>query len=421
MKVLVPLSYDLSSMLQGRNLRIVHLLRELNRRCDLTCVVADEEVGRAASLALPDVHIELNHQPAKEPCLPDEGRSGRLRRAIDFYGCDSRLVTAIQRGAATADAVVGFGIGSAVYVAAAAWTAVGPSPRRVCDLIDDPYLTWRSMPWRERFSAAGIKGLICLRWMQRYILNRLDELVVVGPRDAVRLSRATGRSVSVVPNGVYADETCSAAQTREPLVVFTGAMDFPPNERAADYLVRRIWPHVQQLLHDAGAEGRLALVGANPSPRVERLGRVPGVTVTGRVADVRAWLLRARVAVAPMVSGSGIKNKILEACASGCPVVTTPLGAEGLPVGEGICVADEPRSFARTVANLLMDESRAQSMGRAAWAMVRERYSWSGVADAFLEVLRDKRHRTVKTRMPQHGTPSRQAESIEEALIHAAS
>jgi glycosyltransferase involved in cell wall biosynthesis len=290
----------------------------------------------------------------------------------------------------------------------------------VCDLIDDPYLTWRSMPRVERFSLAGLKALISLQLLQRHILSGLDDLIVVGPKDAARLSRATGRAVSIVPNGVHADEAYSAT-LREPLVVFTGAMNFPPNEAAADHLVHRIWPHVRRAMDDTGIEAGLALVGANPTSRVKRLAQVPGVTVTGRVEDVRAWLRRALVAVAPMVNGSGIKNKILEACGSGCPVVTTPLGSEGLPIGEGICVADDPQSFGQTVADLLIDEARAQAAGQAGLAMVRERYSWSGVAETFAGLLQGEQRSTTDVRTPHRVDRPQPAHISEETLVHAAS
>jgi len=421
MRVLVPLSYDLSSMAHGRNLRIVNLLRELNDRCDLTCLVSNDDVARVARRAMPDVHVELQGETANHVRLHFDGGSTWLRRAIDFYGCDHRLVWAVQRKAASVDTVFGFGIGSAIYVAAAGWADADPSPRLVCDLIDDPYLTWRSTRWRERFSLAGIKSLVCLQMMQRHILSRMDDLVVVGPKDATYLSRAMGKGVSVIPNGVHADEACSAVQAREPLAVFTGVMDFPPNEAAADYLVRRIWPHVQRVLDSAGTDAHLAIVGANPSPRVKRLAQMPGVTVTGRVKDVRTWLRRARVAVAPMVSGSGIKNKILEACASGCPVVTTPLGGEGLRIGEGVFVANDPRLLGRMVADLLIDEARARAAGQAGWGMVRKRYSWGCIAEVFLEVLQGGRHGTADVRMQHRAGTLQQIDINEEALYHAAS
>ena len=421
MRVLVPLPFDLSSMLDGRTLRIVHLLSELNQRSELTCLALNKDIAHAARRAMPDMHIELPGPASNDMRVPFEGGSIWLRRAIDFYGCDGDLLSAVQNEAPSADVVVGFGIQSAIYVAATTRADAGVSPRRVCDLIDDPYLTWRSRPGRERFSLAGIKSLVCLQLLQRHIFSRLDELVVVGPKDAAHLSHTTGRAVSIVPNGVHADEACSATPARESLVVFTGTMDFPPNEAAADYLVRRIWPHVQRAMAQAGTDARLALVGANPSPRVKRLAQVGGVTVTGRVEDVRAWLRRARVAVAPMVSGSGIKNKILEACGSGCPVVTTPLGGEGLPIGEGICVADDPRSFGRAVADLLIDEARAQAAGQAGWRKVRERYSWSCVAEDFLGRLRgdDREPAGAPVQLPVRSRPSPHVN--EEALLHAAS
>jgi hypothetical protein len=174
---------------------------------------------------------------------------------------------------------------------------------------------------------------------------------------------------------------------REPLVVFTGAMSFPPNEQAACFLVQSIWPYVRRMVPEA----RLELVGTNPGPRVRALANQPGVSVTGRVPDLGSCLRRARVAVAPMLSGTGIKNKVLEACANACPVVATSRAAAGIPTGPacGIIVADHPELFAAHTAHLLGDTHAATRLGRAGQDMVRVHFTWTAAADSLRQLLRE--------------------------------
>ncbi len=392
MRVLVPIPFDLAPLTHGRNLRIVHLLRELNNVCDLTCIAAEASVAERASILLDGVPVE-----AADPCPGDTASLHRLERAIAFFGSHPGLSREVAKRGGDVDAVLGFGLPSVSCLAAA--RGCTPRPRIVCDLIDDPILTWRSLLASRRYSLAGLKGRVAYRLIRRRVLGAFDQLVVVGPRDADALSRATGAPVAIVPNGVDVEDLPATHESREPLVVFTGAMDFPPNAEAACFIVNRVWPIVLRAM-GTSRPPRLAIVGARPSANVRRLAEVPGVSVTGAVESLRPWLERARAAAAPMVSGSGIKNKVLEACAAGCPVVATARGAEGLPTGpeSGILVADRPADFARHVAGLLDNAAFAARIGAAGHAMVRGRFRWSEMAGRLFSILEDTKDRAIERR-----------------------
>jgi glycosyltransferase involved in cell wall biosynthesis len=112
--------------------------------------------------------------------------------------------------------------------------------------------------------------------------------------------------------------------------------------------------------------------------------------VTGAVDDIRPYLGKAAVCVVPLRSGSGTRIKIFEAMAMGKAVVSTTMGAEGLPVthGENIVLADEPADFARQVVQLLRDPQRRAQLGQAARELVEENYGWPSAAAHFEQVMR---------------------------------
>jgi glycosyltransferase involved in cell wall biosynthesis len=155
---------------------------------------------------------------------------------------------------------------------------------------------------------------------------------VVNDREADAARRlAPGARIEVAGNGIdrahFAPEAPALA---EPQVVFCGVMNYAPNAETAMFLAREVWPRVTRVRPEA----RLVLVGSGPSPALTRAAeRVSGVTVTGRVADVRPWLWSSAVAAAPIRTARGVQNKVLEAVAAGLPAVVSPVVAEGLPEG----------------------------------------------------------------------------------------
>src|SRR5204862_7424562 len=131
-------------------------------------------------------------------------------------------------------------------------------------------------------------------------------------------------------------------------------------------------------------DARVSIVGRAPTAAVQSLAAEHGVVVTGRVDDVRPFMRDAAVYIVPLRIGGGTRLKIFEAMAMGKAVVSTTVGAEGLPVagGEHVLLADEPQAFARAVVHLLRDDARRVALESAARALVVERYDWSAVAGA---------------------------------------
>jgi glycosyltransferase involved in cell wall biosynthesis len=162
-------------------------------------------------------------------------------------------------------------------------------------------------------------------------------------------------------------------------------MDWMPNEDAMLRFVADTLPRIRRSRPDV----TLTVVGRNPPARLRALaGATPGVTVTGGVPDVRPYLERASVFVVPIRIGGGTRLKIFEAMAMEKPVVSTTIGAEGLPVRDGVdaLLADHPDAFAAAVLELLADPARAERMGKAAAARVRSEFGWDRVAEQFSDI-----------------------------------
>ena len=164
--------------------------------------------------------------------------------------------------------------------------------------------------------------------------------------------------VQVVPNGVdtsYFDPSVGAAGSdRHQRVIFTGDMSYFPNEEAVVYFARKVLPLIRGSVPDA----RFLIVGRNPEPQRDRsCRRYEGVEVTGFVPDVRTYLAKAQVAVAPFSIAAGIQNKILEAMAYGLPVVATSRAAQGLSpsVADLVDTGDTAEEMASKIVLLLRD------------------------------------------------------------------
>jgi glycosyltransferase involved in cell wall biosynthesis len=226
-----------------------------------------------------------------------------------------------------------------------------------------------------------------LATFESVLLHRLERrggreaslVLVVSERDAQRFPGGRPRHLLVCPNGWDPKERILGDEG--PVAAFVALMGWQPNVDAAVWLAEEVWPAVRAQVPDA----RLLLVGREPSQRVQNLAD-SDVEVTGTVPDVRPYLARARVALAPLRSGGGTRLKVLEALDAGRPVVATSVGIDGLEdlVGHGAVVADDPRRFAAAMVRLLRDPQAAAAEGRSGHEAVRDRYSWDRVLAPWL-------------------------------------
>jgi len=207
-------------------------------------------------------------------------------------------------------------------------------------------------------------------------------------RDTLRLD---ANRVVAIENGValdYFDPTLTFPPLDcggEPLIVFTGQMDYRPNVEAVESFVAEALPAIRDVHPDV----RFAIVGRAPAPSVLALAKEPGVIVTGGVPDVRGWLAAADVVVAPLRIARGIQNKVLEAMAMARPVVASPQAAEGIDATHGthFLIAPTPQEEASQVLDLLARPEARASLGRAARARMEARYRWFATLEKVPELL----------------------------------
>lgn len=181
---------------------------------------------------------------------------------------------------------------------------------------------------------------------------------------------------AVIPNGVdlsYFHPRAKPPQDSS-VIVFLGRMDYYPNIDGVLFFVKEIFPIIRKIVPHA----EFRIVGSNPSRMVQNLAKIPGVSVTGHVPDVRPYLMDAALAVAPLRIARGTQNKILQFLAMGVPVVTTPQAAKGVEADPGrhFLVADGSESFAQKVLSLLQDSNLRENLSLAGRQPLEKAHCW---------------------------------------------
>lgn len=249
--------------------------------------------------------------------------------------------------------------------------------------------------WIRRRYARRTAAL--LRRMEVSLLAQCDFHLAVSEREKASLQTMLPQArVEIVENGVDVESFAPIVAARKAAeaageesrhdVVFVGTMDFHANIDGARWFALEVWPKIRA----RNERLRLLLVGARPVPEVLALKKLPGVVVTGTVDDIRPYYCEALTAIVPLRIGGGTRLKILEAMAAGVPVISTPLGAEGLAVRSGveIMLAAAPEEMAAAVLNLQGSQSARQRLAEAGRNLVHSRYDWPVIGRSLAEIYR---------------------------------
>jgi sugar transferase (PEP-CTERM/EpsH1 system associated) len=227
-----------------------------------------------------------------------------------------------------------------------------------------------------------------MRRFEREMCRRFDSVIAVSADDREQMKNEYGaEAVFDVPTGVDTEffRPSGTVRPQAHSLVFTGSMDWLPNDDAIRYFMREIMPLIKKSVPDV----TLTVVGRNPAPALVDLSKEdPSLIITGRVDDVRPYMDSAAAYIVPLRIGGGTRLKIYEAMAMEKAVVSTTVGAEGLPLTNGVelVLADEPAAFAEAVVRVLTDPDYAGELGHRAAAVVRENFGWRQVTERFISI-----------------------------------
>jgi glycosyltransferase involved in cell wall biosynthesis len=315
--------------------------------------------------------------------LPPTGR-GRTARAVRNSGRMVRRIPPLVDRFAGFQREVAEAIGGERYEigliehswCAPYWEQISPACRRTvldlhniesllharCAAVEGPATAFAHRIFRDASLA-----------LERAWLPRFSQVLAASPSDAdAALAIAPAAHVAVYPNALPWVPQPQPAD--EDVVVFSGNMEYHPNLSAVRFFRGEVWPRLRQRW--PGLVWRL--VGKNPAAVSRFTSNDPRIEVTGEVDDAVRELARARVSVVPLLAGSGTRFKILEAWSAGLPVVSTTIGAEGLPArdGENLLLADGGPAFAEAVTRVLENNNLRQQLGRAGRHLLEQEFTW---------------------------------------------
>jgi sugar transferase (PEP-CTERM/EpsH1 system associated) len=246
------------------------------------------------------------------------------------------------------------------------------------------------------------------RWLTQFELHRtekyearlitqFDRVLVTSAIDRDALTQLVSASnislpITVLPNGVdleYFQPDGNLHRELDTLVV-TGKMSYHANVSMVMYLVNEIMPYIWS----SRPSTKLWIVGKDPPREIEALAQHPSITITGTVKDIRPYLRKATVALAPLTYGAGIQNKVLEAMACGTPVVTSPRVISALNVKnrKDILVAQEPENFASVVVELLDNPDYCEEISQAGRKYVEENHRWDSIGSQLEGIYHEVTH-----------------------------
>jgi glycosyltransferase involved in cell wall biosynthesis len=227
-----------------------------------------------------------------------------------------------------------------------------------------------------------------MREYERETCRQVKHIIAVSETDAAIMREEYGaHRVHATPTGVDLEYFCApAAAPRTTDLVFVGSMDWAPNIEGAEWFVREVLPLIREQKPDCS----VSFAGRKPARSILDLAAAdPLIVVTGTVPDIRPHLWGATVSIVPLLTGGGTRLKIFEAMAARIPVVSTTIGAEGLPVEHSahLYLADDPQSFAARCLELMEDRETHSRLACAGWTLVSSRFSWDAAAQEFERLL----------------------------------
>jgi len=249
---------------------------------------------------------------------------------------------------------------------------------KILDYVDMDSQKWLSFTQYKSFPLSTgywLEGKKLAR-AERQLSTQFDLCTTITRSECDTLDEfAIGGNNDWFSNGVDSEYFVPDDQDYQPhQVCFIGRMDYYPNEQAVSDFCQEVLP----LLREKIADAQFVIIGAAPSNNVKKLAKIPGVSVTGFVDDVRDYVRQSAAMVAPLTIARGTQNKILEAMALGVPVVTSSVGARGIDgaPGNDFIVADTPQQYCDQLYRLMTDKNLRQQYAQQGRLRIEQNYSW---------------------------------------------
>jgi len=225
-----------------------------------------------------------------------------------------------------------------------------------------------------------------LKRYEHFIFSSFNEHTIISEQDRDLIVHADNQEIEIIRNGVDQEYFKPKETPKKYDLLFTGNMSYPPNIEGVCYLVEKVLP----LIWKENPQINLAIVGANPSSKVLKLSS-DKVFVSGWVDDMRIYYAMSRLFVAPMLIGTGLQNKLLEAMAMKVPCITTPLANNALQAeaNKSILIANDPKAFKDCVLNLLKYSALANDIALNGFNFVSREYSWANNTKKLEKIFTD--------------------------------
>jgi glycosyltransferase involved in cell wall biosynthesis len=373
----------------------IRLLAERGYQVGLASFCEPEETAGMEEMR--GLVTELETLPPPPPMAPHRKLTAHLFGPVPSPLCqvsDPRMRELVGRMVARShyDVVIAEFTGMGQYLF---WNIHLPAVRRIVSVHSCAALAFQKAVQVNPWSAASIWKRLALTRLRNYemALYRSADMVLTLTEDERQaiLKMNPNIRIEVSPYGVDTARFHPLADGeagREESIVFTGIYKDEPNLDAVLWFAHTVWPKLRRL-HPAL---KFYIVGSNPPSEIQDLARRdPGIVVTGEVADVAPYLSRSRLYVCPMRISTGFCGKILQAMASGLPVVATTRSAEGLPLepGYNILLADTPHIMLENISLLLTDRVLRKRLADRALAMVTQRFNWSHCVDTLENAIHE--------------------------------
>jgi sugar transferase (PEP-CTERM/EpsH1 system associated) len=391
----------------GGRIRSFHMLKELARRHSVTVLTFYPQVdGDDPHPALAPLFEELVLVPLPLPKKQSVGEYldyARLLAAPHAYSMQKYYRPELRRAVAELFSRKSFDAIVCDFITPAGvldWSPAGTPVLLFTHNVEAEI-------WQRQYRVSSNPVRKLMFWLEyqrltraeRYYAKRAAHVLAVSESNRQFFGQYTGGAdkVTLLPTGVDTEYFQPEPESQQEwTLVFTGSMDWAPNHDAMKYFYRDILP----LIRAAEPEVETWIVGRNPPVSLRNL--VEGDTkvhLTGRVDDVRPYMNRGAVYILPMRTGSGTRLKVFEAMAAGKAIVSTPTGAEGLPVKheENILLATEPKAFAEAVVRLIRDAPLRNRLAANARAMAEAGFSWRAATDRLEEAIVRVAHTRITT------------------------